>query len=653
MDKLLALTAEEVTELKMNDIARAEKKLKDHITQTKKKKKWFFLIPGLMMVSVSFLYLKFAFISSGTIALLVMQIMTFGLINISIFIFAFMVGTTWYKFRKKEGEIDLQNELEKHMPAPLKIDKGKGKTALYKKPQVEDYPALENGGIVYRKEFLHDPLSIRDILDLEIISKGEFSLYNYFNRTKTYLGDLRFKRLLCNPFLDTEHIKQRQKVVAFLIKNEELRQSLNEILKNTDDKYAFNILKKKPSIKSFVKIMYVYLGILAVSLHINIFIFAISMFAIFVFFPMLMEMKDAKSALLNFTDKAYLLKKVLKEYPQIEGLPLLEEIVETLSALRDKKHAFSLVDCIKNRSYEGLSRLLNKKEDEFKRIFGAVAELDAYTAIAQNAVDHQINIFPKVLEQDNPYVNIQNAIHPLHVLRQLIEPNSIVLDPDETSFLTITGPNMNGKTTILKMYALLLVMAQIGSPVTAENMDFTPVYIRTHINTEDSLAEDMSKFDVESDRMLDHIMAAMQGKKTIFAFVGDEMFEGTEPTNRTVTQKAAIKLLAEQNVLGLVATQDLSIITLVDEIKNIKNMHFKEGSTQDGEAIRDYKLRPGSLKWEETNTLQILRRKKFPEKMLKYTQQYLEKLFVDNKIPLNSFSKVVNFQSNQFFEQAI
>src|SRR6185503_13148452 len=75
-------------------------------------------------------------------------------------------------------------------------------------------------------------------------------------------------------------------------------------------------------------------------------------------------------------------------------------------------------------------------------------------------------------------------------------------------------------------------------------------------------------------------------------FLIDEIFRGTNNRERLIGSRAYIQALVGQNGVGLIATHDLELVKLADELPKIKNYHFEE-SIVDKQMIFDYKLRPG------------------------------------------------------------
>ena len=167
--------------------------------------------------------------------------------------------------------------------------------------------------------------------------------------------------------------------------------------------------------------------------------------------------------------------------PEEDKPAFLIEIEKALSALWDLSHPHSLADIYRHRgSFTRLHRLIHENRDDFAKIMGAMAELDVYLSIAQTAVDHELDVFPELLERAEPYLSIKEGIHPLYQLREDAVPNDITFDPPAKKFFVLTGPNEGGKSTFLRMLVTNVILAQIGSPVAAASMEWTPLSVRTH-----------------------------------------------------------------------------------------------------------------------------------------------------------------------------
>lgn len=128
-----------------------------------------------------------------------------------------------------------------------------------------------------------------------------------------------------------------------------------------------------------------------------------------------------------------------------------------------------------------------------------LAEIDCLTGFADLAVSHNY-IRPEMTDQTN--LQIVQGRHPV-IERQLPAgisyiPNDLFLDRDQQQILMITGPNMSGKSAILRQTALIVLLAQIGSFVPAESARLGLVdKIFTRVGASDNISLGESTFMVE------------------------------------------------------------------------------------------------------------------------------------------------------------
>jgi DNA mismatch repair protein MutS len=126
----------------------------------------------------------------------------------------------------------------------------------------------------------------------------------------------------------------------------------------------------------------------------------------------------------------------------------------------------------------------------------AIAKLDVICALAENARQRGW-VKPEISTQHD--LVFVGARHPMLESRlgHACIPNDLTLEP-KSPMAVVTGPNMGGKSTYLRMAAILVVMAQIGSFVPAEIMRFGIVdRIFTRIGASDHLSKGQSTFMVE------------------------------------------------------------------------------------------------------------------------------------------------------------
>ena len=129
----------------------------------------------------------------------------------------------------------------------------------------------------------------------------------------------------------------------------------------------------------------------------------------------------------------------------------------------------------------------------------ALAVIDCLSSFAATAIKQRY-VKPEV--NDTKTLNIKKGRHPV-IERQLPAgesyiPNDIFLDTDEQQVIIITGPNMAGKSALLRQTALIVLMAQIGSFVPAEAAEVGIIdKIFTRVGASDNLSKGESTFMVE------------------------------------------------------------------------------------------------------------------------------------------------------------
>jgi len=129
---------------------------------------------------------------------------------------------------------------------------------------------------------------------------------------------------------------------------------------------------------------------------------------------------------------------------------------------------------------------------------GLLAGLDALTGLAE--VAHQ-NDYCRPVVDDGDVIELVASRHPVveqAVGREDFVPNTVRLDRDEQTLIVLTGPNMAGKSTVMRQVALSTLMAQMGSFVPARSARIGVVdRIFTRVGASDDLAAGRSTFMVE------------------------------------------------------------------------------------------------------------------------------------------------------------
>ncbi|NLF10624.1 MAG: hypothetical protein GX597_02430 [Anaerolineaceae bacterium] len=167
----------------------------------------------------------------------------------------------------------------------------------------------------------------------------------------------------------------------------------------------------------------------------------------------------------------------------------------------------------------------------------------------------------------------------------------------------LTGSNMAGKSVFMKTVGANLALAQAGGPVDAVALESLPFRLFTSMGIADSVTGGISYFYAEV-RRLKALLTELQRPSPLplFYFV-DEILRGTNNRERRIGSRAYVRALAGSRGAGLIATHDLELAKLAEEMPQVRNLHFRD-HLEGSRMVFDYVLRPGPS--PTTNALRIM-----------------------------------------------
>jgi len=231
-----------------------------------------------------------------------------------------------------------------------------------------------------------------------------------------------------------------------------------------------------------------------------------------------------------------------------------------------------------------------------------INEMEALNSLANFAYNHDEYVYPKLSDQYQ--LNVKNLIHP-SLNPQKAVGNSLRLSSDD--FLIITGANMAGKSTFLRSIGSLILMANCGLPVAADNCDYQPIKLISSMRTADSLAGEASYFYAELAR-LKKIIDTIEHEPHFIIL--DEILKGTNSEDKAKGSQKFVERLIKTKSAGLIATHDLSLCRVADQHEQVSNYHFDAQIIND-ELIFDYQLKKGIC--QNMNASFLLRKMKIVE----------------------------------------
>ncbi|MBI4249836.1 MAG: DNA mismatch repair protein MutS [Elusimicrobia bacterium] len=239
-----------------------------------------------------------------------------------------------------------------------------------------------------------------------------------------------------------------------------------------------------------------------------------------------------------------------------------------------------------------------------QQLAGLLSELDVFGSLAEAAARYGY-VKPKMNLSHN--LIIEEGRHP--AVERLIPngtfvPNDLVMDPEKTQTLLLTGPNMSGKSTFLRQNAVLVLMAQMGSFVAAQSAEIGIVdKILTRIGFHDDLAHGDSTFMVE----MKEVAAIMSSATPRSLVILDEVGRGTSTFDGISIAWAVLEhlqRLAAPEGAGpsgpkvLFATHYFELVQLSQSHPRIQNFNVevREWKNPQGhtEIVFLHKISPGS-----------------------------------------------------------
>ena len=149
--------------------------------------------------------------------------------------------------------------------------------------------------------------------------------------------------------------------------------------------------------------------------------------------------------------------------------------------------------------YNALIAFVSQSLSQLLRDAHAVARVDCFLSFARIARERNY-VRPEL--DDGARIDIEQGRHPVIVTLMPVGekyiPNDIRLDDEEQQIVMITGPNMSGKSALLRQTALIILMAQMGSFVPARRAHIGVVdKIFTRVGASDNISQGESTFMVE------------------------------------------------------------------------------------------------------------------------------------------------------------
>ncbi len=222
--------------------------------------------------------------------------------------------------------------------------------------------------------------------------------------------------------------------------------------------------------------------------------------------------------------------------------PELKELENKISTAQERRLE------LEYQLFLDIRQKISAQSDRLLETAATVARVDFLVSLAEAA--HRYHYIRPVMT-DNETIAITEGRHP--VIERSLEtgrfvPNDVFLNQDDNELLIITGPNMAGKSTVLRQTALIVLMAHIGSFVPADQAEICIVdRIFTRVGAMDDLRRGQSTFMVEMNETANILNNATENSLVIL----DEIGRGTSTYDGLAIAWAVAEDLADKNGRGV------------------------------------------------------------------------------------------------------
>ena len=324
--------------------------------------------------------------------------------------------------------------------------------------------------------------------------------------------------------------------------------------------------------------------------------------------------------------------------------PELKEYEDTIYGAEAK------IEEIETRLYKELLERLDRDSAKMFATAQTVAEIDCLQSAAVVAEEHN---YVRPVIDESMELSITNGRHP--VIERRLPPgepyiaNSVLLDPSSRQIMMLTGPNMSGKSALLRQTALICILAQMGYFIPAEAAKIGIIdKIFTRVGASDNISAGESTFMVEMNEAASIINNMTPRSLILF----DELGRGTSTYDGISIAWSIVEYIHENNHAApktLFATHYHELNEMEKTFKRIVNYNVSVKEI-DGKVVFMRKLERGGS--AHSFGIHVARLAGLPDKITKRADKVLQQLEKNNQtategVPAVSKADVKEIGSNR------
>ena len=265
-----------------------------------------------------------------------------------------------------------------------------------------------------------------------------------------------------------------------------------------------------------------------------------------------------------------------------------------------------------------IKNIIKDNIKELKKTAYVISILDAFSSLSVISEEYKL-VRPKLVTEKN--VKIKDGFHPVveSISKNEYVKNDVIMD-EKTNTLLITGPNMSGKSTYMRQFAITIIMAQIGSFVPASSA-ILPIFdaVYTRIGASDDLVGGESTFMVEMLEARNAIVNATKDSLILF----DELGRGTATYDGLSIAQSILEYV-DNNIKckTLFSTHYHELTDLANKCSSIKNVHV-DAIEDNGVITFLHKVKDGAV--DKSYGIHVAALANMPNEVIKRASDILEK----------------------------
>ncbi|WVW81522.1 hypothetical protein I302_103516 [Kwoniella bestiolae CBS 10118] len=312
---------------------------------------------------------------------------------------------------------------------------------------------------------------------------------------------------------------------------------------------------------------------------------------------------------------------------------------QLLKLKNEIQEAREIANTCRGEFYKRLLAEFDKDRAVWLKTVRVIAELDCLVSLSKASLDmDEPKCRPDFVDSASAFVDFEDLRHPsmsLNLKGEFI-PNNVKLGETEARQVLLTGPNMAGKSTLLRMTAAGVILAQLGCYVPATKARLSPVdRIQTRMGAYDNMFASASTFKVELDECAKILRDG--GPKSLVIL--DELGRGTSTYDGMAIAGAVLHQLATHTLpLGFFATHYGSLTDDFTYHPNIRKMHMQTHVDDElQQVVFLYKLIPGVA--ESSHGTHVAHMAGVPREVVLRAQSVSDQFFNDFKVKLDQKRK--------------